>query len=404
MRTGEVGRDSLAGNLIGAEMNRVRNGALAAGVAILALCAIGGVANPPEFFRAYLIGVLYWLGLALGCLSVLMMHHLVNGRWGFSIQRILEAGVRTLPLTLLFFLPLLLGLRELYAWARPGAAAAEEILRHKAPYLNVPFFLGRAVLYFAVWLVMGWLLTRWSVEQDRTADPRITVWLRRLSGPGLVLYGLTMTFASIDWVMSTEIQWFSTIFGAIFLVGQTLAALGFATIVGVRLAGGRPLGRVLDSDRVHDLGNMILAFVVLWAYMAFAQYLITWSGNLPDEIVYYLHRTTGGWEIIAILLGVFYFGFPFALLLLRAVTRHGPRLVGVAVAILIMRALDIFWMVEPSFHPGAFYLHWLTILVPVGLGGIWLGAFLWLLQGRPLLALHDPRFAGLLKAAGESRS
>ncbi|HSC70658.1 MAG TPA: hypothetical protein VLH58_04855, partial [Candidatus Methylomirabilis sp.] len=217
------------------EVHRLRSRSLLVGIVALALCLAGGVWNPPEFFHAYLTGYLFWLGIALGSLAILMLHHLVSGRWGFVIQRLLEAGGRTLPLMALLFVPLLFGLRELFLWARPEAVAAQEILRHRQPYLNTPFFSARVVLYFAVWIALATLLSRWSLEQDRTGAPDLTRRIRLLSGPGLVLYGLTVTFAAFDWVMTLGPQWHSTIFGAVFIVGQVLAALCFVVVVARQL-------------------------------------------------------------------------------------------------------------------------------------------------------------------------
>ncbi len=383
---------------IGSELDGMRRKAWVVGVVVLIACAVGGAFDPPAFFRAYLFSYLYWAGLPLGALAILMVHHLDNGRWGFVVQRLLESAARTLPVIALLFLPLLLGLRELYPWARPEAAT-DALIQHKQVYLNLPFFIGRAVLYFAVWLITAFLLTGWSFEQDRTGDPALVPKMRALSAAGLVLYGLTMTFAAVDWVMSTEPHWFSTVFGLIFLMGQCLAALAFVVVVGVLLSGRRALAEVLSSPRLHDLGNLLLAFVMLWAYMAFSQWLVTWMGNLPDEIRWYLHRTEGGWRWLAMGLSTLYFGLPFLLLLMRTVTGRGRALLAVSVLILGMRIVDLFWMVIPSFHPGAVSINWLDVLLPIGLGGIWLGTFVWQLQGRPLLPLHDPRFQSVAHVA-----
>ena len=253
------------------EVDQLRKRSLVVGTVALALCAGGAWINPPEFFHAYLTAYLFWIGIALGCLAILMLHHLVSGRWGFVVQRLLESGSRTIPLMALLFVPLLFGLRELFLWARPEAVAAQAILRHRQPYLNGPFFSARVVLYFAIWITLSSLLSKWSLEQDRTAAPDLTRRLQRLSGPGLVLYGLTVTFAAFDWVMTLGPQWHSTIFGAVFMVGQGLAALCFVVVVSSQLADRGPLSGVISPKLFQDLGNLILAFVMLWAYMAFSQ-------------------------------------------------------------------------------------------------------------------------------------
>jgi hypothetical protein len=381
------------------EVNRLRTRSLLAGVVALALCAAGAFLSPSEFFHAYLMAYLFWLGIALGCLAILMLHHLVSGKWGFVIQRVLESGSRTLPLMALLFVPLLFGLRELFLWARPEAVAAQEILRHRAPYLNTPFFLARAVLYFAVWITLASLLGKWSLEQDRTAAPDLTTRLRRLSGPGLILYGLTMTFATFDWVMTLGPQWHSTIFGAVFMVGQGLAALCFVVVVAARLADRGPLRDVMAPQHFHDLGNLILAFVMLWAYMAFSQYLIIWSGNLPDEIPWYVSRMAGGWMWVAMFLIAFHFAVPFLLLLSRVTKRRARILFGVAVGLLVMRLVDLHFIVTPALHPGEVTVEWMDFLALVGIGGVWVWAFLGQLRGKSLLPLHDPRFAAVSEQA-----
>src|SRR5262249_29782626 len=243
-------------------LHRVQRGALMAGVLSLGLCAIGALFSPAQFFRSYLVAYLFWFGIALGCMSILMIHHITGGAWGAVIRRLLESGTRTLPLLAILFLPLVFGLRDLYAWARPDVVAHDALLQHKAVYLNVPFFLIRALLYFAAWLTIARFLNRWSLEQDGSLDEGPGHRLEQLSRGGLVLLGLTMTFASIDWVMSLEPHWYSTIYGIIFLGGQAVAAMAFVIPLAALLAAG-PLADVISADQFHDLGNLLLAFVML---------------------------------------------------------------------------------------------------------------------------------------------
>jgi hypothetical protein len=378
------------------EFDRARRRCLAVGVAALVVSVGGGFLNPPRFFQAYLFGYLFWVGIALGCLALLMLHHLAGGRWGFVIQRPLEAGVRTLPLLALLFVPILFGLKELYLWARPEAVAAEALLRHKQLYLNPPAFLFRAVVFFAVWIGVGALLTMLSGRRDQGAETLpLTRRMQVLSGPGLLLYGVTVSFAAIDWGMSLEPFWFSSVYGIIFIVGQNLAALAFVIVTVVLLSDRPPLRDAITPQQFHDLGNFLLAFVMLWAYIAFSQFLIIWSGNLPEEIPWYLNRMRGGWGVLAAILVAFHFLVPFLLLLSRSTKRRAKVLLLVAAGILAMRLLDLFWLTAPAFHPGGFSLHWMDLSLPVGLGGIWLAAYLSRLQRRPLLPEHDPRFAAV---------
>jgi len=366
------------------------------------LCAGGALIFPPSFFRAYLVAYFFWLGFPVGCLAFLMLHHLVGGRWGFMIQRVLEAAIQTLPLMALLFIPLFFGLPDLYPWARTEMVAADPLLQQKAAYLNIPFFVGRTVAYFAVWIVLGRLLVTWSLQQDRSADDTLTLRLQRLSGPGLVLFGLTVSFAAIDWIMSLEPKWYSTIFGMIFMVSFGLAALALAILATRFLASEKPLAQVVSPDRWHDLGNLLLALVMFWAYLNFSQFLLIWSANLAEEIPWYLHRIGGGWEWVAIALILFQFALPFVLLLSRNTKRKSQTLAVVAGAILLMHWLDTLWMVSPSFYPARFHLHWLDVAAPVGIGGLWLAAFIGYLKARSLVPLHDPRFTELLEQAQEA--
>jgi len=370
--------------MAGPGVGRLQRRALVVGLAALALCIIGAFISPAQFFRSYLLGYLFWAGVTLGCLAILMLQHLSGGAWGMVIRRMLESGSRTLPLMALLFVPLIPGIRQLYGWARP-----DNSIPHQAAYLNVPFFLFRAVLYFGAWLSMAYFLNRWSREQDRTGDLRLARRLRMLSGPGLVLYGLTATFAAIDWVMSLEPQWSSSIFGILIIGGQALSAMAFIIAVAVLLAQHEPLSGVLLPGHFHDLGKLLLAFVMLWAYFAFSQLLIVWSGNLPEEIPWYLHRLHGGWGWVGVLLILFHFALPFVLLLSRDLKRNARALALLAVAVIFMRLVDLFWLTAPEFWPGRFHLHWMDIAAPVGIGGVWLAVFAWQLRGWPLLPIGD---------------
>ncbi|MDZ7265734.1 MAG: hypothetical protein ONB48_00180 [candidate division KSB1 bacterium] len=367
--------------------------ALLVGVPALALCGVGATLGTTPFFQAYLLGYLFWLGLTLGCFALLALHHLVGGGWGFSIQRVLEAGSRTLPLMIVLGVPLAFGLQELYVWARPEVVSHDAILQHKARYLNVPFFTVRTLVYFALWAVLIFFLNRWSKQQDHSGDLLLTRRLRQVSGPSLVIYVLTLTFASVDWVMSLDPHWYSTIYGVLFVVGQGLLTLAFAIVVVARLVRHQPLAEVVAAKHFHDLGNLMFAFVLLWAYVSFSQFLIIWSGNLPEEIPWYLHRLHGGWQWLSLALVVFHFALPFVLLLSRKMKRRVELLVKVALGMIVMRFADLFWLVVPSLRSEGFALHWLDLAAPVGIGGLWLAWFVWQLRDRPLLPLHDPRVA-----------
>ncbi len=373
------------------ELWRFQQRALLIGIIGLMPCIVGAFLSPAQFFRAYLLAYVFWIGIALGCMAIIMISHLSGGAWGVVIRRLLESATRTLPLMILLFVPLVFGLQDLYAWARPEVMATDELLQQKRLYLNIPFFLLRAVLYFVAWGSVAYFLNKWSLEQDqRAADPQPTRRLRLLSGPGLVLYGLAITFAAIDWLMSLEPHWYSTIFGATLMVGQGLNALAFVIVAAALLADRQPLSQVLSPAHFQDLGSLLLAFVMLWTYMAFSQWLLIWSGNLPEENFWYVHRLQGGWQWIGVVLIVFHFALPFLLLLSRDLKRNARALATVAGAIMVMRFIDLFWVIVPAFYPTGFHIHWMDIAAPIGLGGLWLAMFIWQLGERPLLPLHDP--------------
>jgi len=379
------------------EVRRFQQQALVFGLGGLGLCVIGAFFRPEQFFRGYLLAYMFWIGVVLGCLGVIMMYHLSGGAWGVVIRRMLESATRTLPAMIVLFVPLLFGLHDLYGWTRPDVVAHDELLQHKRLYLNVPFFLLRAVLYFVAWGSVAYFINKWSLEQDqRATDPRPTRRLRLLSGPGLVLYGLGITFAAIDWLMSLEPHWYSTIFGVTLMVGQGLNAFAFAIIVIALLADREPLSRVVAPVHFQDLGSLLLAFVMLWTYMAFSQWLVIWSGNLPEENVWYVHRLQGGWQWFGVVLILFHFALPFLLLLSRDLKRNAHALALVAGAIMIMRFVDLFWLIIPAFYPDGVHFHWMYIVAPLSLGALWLALFIRHLGERPLLPLHDPNLRGAI--------
>lgn len=372
------------------DWDRIQRTALLLGAICLALCVLGGFFSPEQFFRSYLVAVLFCTGISLGSMALVMLYHLTGGAWGYVIRRVLEAGSRLLPLTALLFLPVFPGMHFLYPWMRPDEAAADAALRHKHAYLNQPFFMARTVGFFLLWMGFAYYLNAWSWKQDQAAMPRLPRRFRLLSGPGLVVYGLTITFAATDWVMSLQPHWYSTIFAPLFATGQLLTALAFAVALLLLLALSRPdLNEVLSPDTLNDLGNLLLAFVMIWSYMAFSQFLLVWTGNIREEVPWYLRRTRGGWEWVAVALILFHFAIPFLFLLSRDVKRVPHRLLAVALGILLMRLVDLDWQVLPAFPGTRVYQHWMDVLAPLGVCGIWLGVFLWQLRRWPLLVRHD---------------
>lgn len=378
----------------------LRNNAAGVGGIALAVCLVGAYFDKQQFFRSYLMAYFFWLGVPLGCFAIVMIHHLVGGTWGFVIQRPLESAIRTFPAMALLFVPLLFGLPELYLWARPEAVAHDALLQQKSVYLNLSFFIVRAVIYFVIWISVSFFLTRWSSEQDRSVDGSLVESLQHLSAPGLVLYGLTVTFSAIDWLMSLEPRWYSTIYGMIFMVSHGLMALSFVTSTTYFLSRQGKFAQVAVPWVFQDLGNLLLSFIMLWAYLSFCQFLLVWVENLHQEIPWYLHRTAGGWAAVALALIILQFALPFVLLLSRAVKREAATLCGVAVLIILMHWVEILWFVAPAFHPTQFSISWLDVLASVAVGGLWLGAFLWNLQERSLLPFGDPRLIATVEEHG----
>jgi hypothetical protein len=371
---------------------RARSSALIIGISGLAVSVLGWVMRPREFFLAYLFGFLVWIGLALGSAGWLMIHHLTGGRWGYPVRRMFESAMGTLPLLAVLFLPILFGLKELYPWADAARLATDPVLQHKHAYMNAWAFIIRAVIIFAIWIWLARRLINLSAAQDCTSSVEPTKKLRALSGPGLVIYPLTVTFAYVDWVMSMEADWYSTVFPLLICVGQMLTALALMIVL---VAGNAhsSLAAIISKENFHQLGNLLLAFTMMWAYLAYSQLIVIWSGDLPHEISWYLHRIAGGWRWIAVTLLLLHFFGPFCLLLFRATKRSVRSLMIVAAVIFATHIVDVWWLVAPSLYPNGFHLSWLAPVAFLGLGGIWFAVFLTNLTSTAILPLNDPRFA-----------
>jgi hypothetical protein len=395
-----------------ADIDGARSRALIAGAAGLVLCLLGVFIDRDHLFRSWLIAHQLFLGIALGSLALMMVQHLSGGAWGV-FRRIFEASSRTLPLLAVLFLPILFGMESLYTWTHADHVAADEILQHKAPYLNTPFWIARVVVYFASWVGLAWVLNRLSARQD-AGEIAVNTTIQRLSGAGLVIYALTVTAAGIDWIMSINPHWYSTLFGFLMMGGQGLAALAFTIIAATFLFRREPMAGLLKPYHFHDLGKLMFAFVMLWAYFNFSQYLLTYAANLVEEIPYMTVRTSNGWEYLALFLVLFHFAVPWLLLLSRDRKRNPHRLVLVAAWIIFVRYADIFMLISPEFdaasgsnlhllegeHVSHFFIHWLDVAAPLAIGGLWVWMFLTQLRARPLLAVGDPYLRESLASGG----
>lgn len=388
----EAGREQ---GIAGPSLNRLQRLSVVMALVGLVAALAGAFLDREQFWQSYLLAYSFWLHIALGCLGVVMLHHLVGGRWSAMIRRLMEAGAMTLPLMAVLFIPLLFGLTTLYPWTDSAHVAESELLQHKAAYLNIPFFVLRAALYFMVWLGLAFLLRRWSLEQDRTGEPGPARRMRRLSAVGMILYVLAVTFAAYDWLMSLEPEWFSSIYGLLLLAGQGAAALAVA-VIGLRAMDHT---QALSQERIqafNHLGNLLLGFVMLWAYLAFSQFLIIWSANIPEEAIWYYHRSQGGWLGVGMVLIGVHFAVPMLLLFSRRVKRRGTVLALLAALLLAARLVDLVWLVVPAFYPDALHLHWLDPVLVIAMGGGWLAFFIRQWVSKAPLPRHDPHLESLV--------
>jgi hypothetical protein len=358
------------------------------------------------FFQSYLIAFMLWMGITMGSLALLMVQYLSGGAWGLVGRRVFEASTRNLPLMALLFLPIAFNLPTLYPWSHPETVtdpALHRAIAEKAAYLNPTFFFERAALYFVIWGGLAFIFNRWSKEQDDTAprppgpkDGR----MRMLAGPGMVLYMLTVTFMSVDWVMSLDPRFTSTIFGILTLGGQGLSTLAFTILILAALSKAKPLSDVAEPDHFHDYGKLMLAFTMLWAYFNVSQLIIIWSANLPEEIPWYIDRLQGPWAPMAVLVLLGHFTLPFLVLLSRNLKRKASSLAIVALWVLAMRVIDLVWTIGPVFRRDGATISWLDAAVVIAMGGLWLIAFTWNLGGRALVPAHDPYFKEAMAHGG----
>ena len=368
---------------------------IAAVVALLgaAACAILGAANPKQFFFSWLVSFLFFLSLALGGLFFVLIQYAAQGGWGIVVRRIGETIFATLPAMAVLFLPLLLGLRDLYSWTVPGAAEHDALLRWKAPYLNVPFFLIRAGVYFASWSFIALLYYRGSRGQDITGDPGVSARLRRFAGPAIIVLAVTQTLASTDWIMSLTPHWYSTIFGVYFFAGSFVGFIALLSVVAVAMRRARLLDTVINVEHLHDIGKFLFAFTAFWAYIAFSQFLLMWYANLPEETIWYKARLEGSWMHVSLFLAAGHFVAPFFYLMGRTVKRKGATLAAGGAWLLAMHFVDLYWQVMPTLHPEGLRPSALDAAALVAIGGCFVAAASWLLRRQALVPLRDPRLA-----------
>jgi len=373
-----------------ADLSRVQRLALVAGGIGLAGLAVGFFLSPTYFYRAYLLGWVTCMAVVLGSLGFGMLNHMTHGAWGITARRLFEAATKTLPLLLVLFLPIALGMKSLYEWANPEVVKGDHVLEAKQAYLNPTAFLIRLVLYFAIWIFLSWQLNRLSRQQDERSTAKLVRRFQMISGPGLVIFVLTLTFAIVDWVMSLQPHWYSTIYGVYYLACAGLSCLTFVVLMAHYLKAHSAMSEVFRPSVFHDWGKLLFAFNMLWAYFCFSQFLITWSGNLPEETSWYLQRMHHGWGPVALIVVFGHFVIPFAFLLSRGLKRDSGRLAKIAAFLFLVQVIDFFWQIEPSFEVQTPAYWWLYAFGPLGLLGVWFAAFLQQYKKRPMLPINDP--------------
>ena len=367
-------------------------GAVCAVLGIVA-CAILGAGNPKQFFFSWLVSFLFFLSLALGALFFVLIQYAAQGGWGIVLRRIGETTFAMIPVMAALFLPLVLGLHDLYEWSHLEAVEQDALLRWKAPYLNVPFFLIRAVVFFGIWSFIAFVYFRGSRSQDATGDPAVSARLRKFAGPAIIVLALTQTFASIDWIMSLTPHWYSTMFGVYFFAGSFVGFIALLSLVAVAMRGAGLLDTVISAEHLQDIGKLLFAFTVFWAYIAFSQFFLIWYGNLPEETIWYKARLEGSWTIVTILLMAGHFGIPFFYLMGRSVKRNNVTLAIGGMWLLLMHFLDLYWQVMPTLHPEGFSPSLLDVAAFLVVGGCFVTAASWLMRRQALVPLRDPRLA-----------
>ncbi|MBN2412524.1 hypothetical protein JXQ31_12620 [candidate division KSB1 bacterium] len=362
-----------------------------AGAAGIILSVIGYLFNARQFFYSWLTSFAFWMSIALGGLFLTLLHHLTGSVWSVVLRRLFETLMKILPLLILFFIPVALGIHELYHWSHEDAVAGDLLLQKKSPYLNVPFFIVRTVLYFFIWFLLGRGLYKNSISQDKQHEEKYLSGMKRTSALGVILFAVTISFAAFDWLMSLNAHWYSTIFGVYYFAGSTMAVLAFITLLAIIFRGRGILEKEITVEHYHDLGKLLFTFTVFWGYIAFSQYFLIWYANIPEETVWYQHRWVGSWKAVSLLLVFGHFVVPFFTLMIRASKRNLKLLIPMTIWILLMHWVDLYWIVLPSLYTQGVYLSWIDFTTFIGIGGIFTGAFFIQLGKHALVPVNDPK-------------
>jgi len=365
------------------------NRLILAGIVVIVLSALGYFIDSAQFYFSYLVAYVFWVSVGLGALFFVMLQHLTGAVWSIVLRRLTESIMIALPFMFILFLPLAFGMHDLYHWSRSEVVQQDALISQKTGYLNIPFFLVRTAIYFASWFLIARKLFKTSIEQDQKPDGSQIAAMRKVSGPGMVVFALTTSFAAFDWLMSLDAHWFSTIFGLYFFAGGFLAALAGVTLIGILLAKRNILKDIITTEHYHDLGKLLFGFTIFWGYMAFSQYFLIWYANIPEETIWYAHRWEGSWKIFSLTLVFGHFLIPFLLLMARA-SKRNLTLLGLLTAwILIMHWIDLYWITMPVHHHHGIHLSWLDFTLLIGMGAVFLGIFWRYFSSNPLVPVGE---------------
>ena len=347
--------------------------------------------NSPQFYHSYLTAYMFWFTIVLGGLFFTMLHHISGAVWSTVLRRLSETIMITIPIMAILFLPVILGMHDLYHWSHLDAVAEDELLQKKEAYLNAVFFTIRAIVYFSIWFLLAWNLYKTSLKQDKGHDEKYSKKMTKISAPGMVIFALTITFASFDWLMSLDPHWYSTIYGLYVYAGSFLSFMAFLIIIGLALRKKGLLTDIITIEHYHDIGKFLFGFTIFWGYMAFSQYFLIWYANIPEETIWYIHRWEGNWSILTMVLVFGHFVLPFMVLMLRSVKRNFTTLKIIAYWILLMHFIDIYWLVFPTFSKHGFVFSWIDIATFLAVGGIFLWYFWYKYFGAAMVTINDPK-------------
>ncbi|HID38061.1 MAG TPA: hypothetical protein EYP36_00905 [Calditrichaeota bacterium] len=379
------------------DTNKLQIRTLGAGIIALLISVAGYFFDSQQFFASYLVAYLFWVSITLGALFFVMLFHLTGTAWGIVLRRIIEAVMMTIPLMAIMFIPIILGMHDLYHWSHADAVAADPILQKKAGYLNVTFFVIRSAVYFGLWYLIARKLYKTSLAMDENPSVEQVKKLRKISAPGMIVFALTISFAAFDWLMSLDPHWYSTIFGLYYFSGALLGALGIFLLIALHLRAKGILVEEIKVDHYHDLAKFLFGFTIFWGYMAFSQYLLIWYANIPEETIFYHERWVGTWKILALTQVFGNFLIPFVGLLTRNMKRNLPYLKKMTIWILLMHWFDLYWVAMPNFHHHGIALSWMDLTLFVGMGGLFMW-FVWrTLAAHAVIPINDPKLEESLR-------